>query len=251
MSFETVNKSSTFFLNKDIKNLKRRLWTEEEDILLVQWISSHGPSSWKDCGLFIKTKTANQCRDRWNYSVSPAVQNIKWDKYDDYILFKLYILIGPKWSRISKVLPGRSSRDVKNRFNAILKHKRFKMFTESNIKDQKSINIIEKLMTWEIDEVISNLPIHIGLESQGLKDSIQKAFNNYTKIKVEFPGTETCNNDDIQHIISNNQESSHNYSSISSTLLPEFTISNSNMICDDFLSDKLSLDELTSSCFLS
>lgn len=42
---------------------------------------------------------------------------LKWTLEEDIELAKLYIRIGPKWSKISKQFTGRNDNQLKNRFH--------------------------------------------------------------------------------------------------------------------------------------
>jgi hypothetical protein len=65
------------------------------------------------------SKTANQCRTRWMNVLSPVNSAVQWSKAEDLLMFEKQKLFGNKWSKISKLMKGRSENTIKNRFYSI------------------------------------------------------------------------------------------------------------------------------------
>ena len=91
-------------------------WNIEEDKKLIDWIKNNGPCNWTSCASLIPGRTGKQCRERWANSLNPLLKKGLWEPEEDYIIFKLFKLIGSKWAMISNYLCGRTENSTKNRF---------------------------------------------------------------------------------------------------------------------------------------
>jgi len=96
-------------------------WTTEEDQKLIAWVKAEGPTKWAQCANFIKGRSGKQCRERWFNSLNPNVKKGNWSKEEDELIFDLYQKYGSSWSKIAKLLPGRTENAIKNRFYSTLR----------------------------------------------------------------------------------------------------------------------------------
>ena len=99
-------------------NLIKGAFTKEEDDLIRQFVSVHGPRSWQHVTEYVPMRSAKQCRERWFNHLDPSVVNDDWTPEEDQVIFEKHQEIGPKWSIISRLLPGRTDNAIKNRWNA-------------------------------------------------------------------------------------------------------------------------------------
>lgn len=140
-------------------------WTFNQDNKLLEWVKIHGPKNWKGCSEYVKSRTAKQCRDRWSNYLNPNLISNKWSFEEDYIMLKLIIIFGNKWSLFTKYLVGRSTNSIKNRFYGIMKQseefKNYEVFRElrGQIKEKnnqllKNICIKQSML---IEETLSIL----------------------------------------------------------------------------------------------
>jgi hypothetical protein len=60
-----------------------------------------------------------QYRERWLNHLDPGVKKTEWDAEEDRILCQAQEQCGNKWSKIAKLLHGRSENAVKNRWNSL------------------------------------------------------------------------------------------------------------------------------------
>lgn len=86
------------------------------------------------------TRTNRQCQERWNNFLAPEIKKSSWTNEEDNILKEKYLEIGPKWSKISLLLPGRKAIDIKNRFNCHIK-KIIKKEENNNKKENNDFSL--------------------------------------------------------------------------------------------------------------
>lgn len=89
-----------------------------EDELIANFVAEHGLKEWSKVTSVLPNRTAKQCRERWFNNLDPTVEKGPWTPRDDELIFQHYQIHGPKWSVISREIPGRSDNAVKNRWNA-------------------------------------------------------------------------------------------------------------------------------------
>lgn len=82
-------------------------WSQEEDLLLREWVQLHGSRCWAKCALVITGRNGKQCRERWNNSLDPSLTHGKWTREEDAQIFHLHSMNGPKWSHIASIMSGR------------------------------------------------------------------------------------------------------------------------------------------------
>ena len=105
--------------SKSSAGYKKRVWSPEEDEILMDKVSSQGPSNWNEISSFVPERTAKQCRERWHNHLMGGFKKGDWSEEEDRIIKLSHSMFGNQWSSISKNLPGRSVTDIKNRFNSL------------------------------------------------------------------------------------------------------------------------------------
>ena len=96
-------------------------WTENEDLILKNWVLTVGPQKWAQCSKKIPGRNGKQCRERWLNNLDPNVKKGNFTPEEDMMIFNIFQNIGPKWALISKYLPGRTENSIKNRFYSTLR----------------------------------------------------------------------------------------------------------------------------------
>ncbi|KAL2335574.1 hypothetical protein Fmac_016787 [Flemingia macrophylla] len=112
----------------DKSNVKRGLWTPEEDAKILAYVSNHGTGNWtlvpKKAGL---NRCGKSCRLRWTNYLRPDLKHDSFTPQEEELIINLHGAIGSRWSLIAKRLPGRTDNDVKNYWNTKLRKKLMKM----------------------------------------------------------------------------------------------------------------------------
>lgn len=104
--------------------LKHKAWSDEEDSRLRLAVQAHG-TSWVNVASAIPGRHNDQCRDRWNDILSPAVTKGRWTEEEDQdLLAKIQQLGTSSWKEISNRLgSGRTDSMCRNRYNNLQRPK--------------------------------------------------------------------------------------------------------------------------------
>lgn len=94
----------------------KRPWTEGEDAQLRELTASLGVGLWAAIAEHIPGRTGKQVRERWLNHLSPTVVKRPWSPDEDRIIIAAHSQYGNSWSKICKLLEGRSENMCKNRF---------------------------------------------------------------------------------------------------------------------------------------
>ncbi|KAK9090593.1 hypothetical protein Sjap_023770 [Stephania japonica] len=108
----------------DKSNVKKGLWTAEEDAKILAHVATHGTGNWtsvpRKAGL---KRCGKSCRLRWTNYLRPDLKHDKFTPEEEELIVNLHATIGSRWSLIAGQLPGRTDNDVKNYWNTKLKKK--------------------------------------------------------------------------------------------------------------------------------
>jgi hypothetical protein len=99
----------------------RKVFSQYEDNQLAALVAQFGTSSWVNVAKYMRTRTARQCRDRWNHYISPAINLNPWTTTEDKLLFAKYHEIGGRWSVLCHFFSNRTLNNVKNRWNSVMR----------------------------------------------------------------------------------------------------------------------------------
>jgi len=97
----------------------RRLWSQEEDKLLVDAVDKYGAQNWSRIAAAVGTRKDWQCCERWRNHLSPDVSKDPWAPSEDELLLSAVARVGHKWSKMTSLFPTRTSAAIKNRYHTL------------------------------------------------------------------------------------------------------------------------------------
>ena len=115
-----------FFHNGFKKPKYRTHFTPEEDEKLKELVHRHGTNSWIVVAANLPSRTARQCRERYNMYLSPNVDKSPWTSEEDRLLLRKVQEFGSKWAKIRGWFGNRTVNNIKNRWNTVIRRLRAK-----------------------------------------------------------------------------------------------------------------------------
>ncbi|KAL2543685.1 transcription factor MYB [Forsythia ovata] len=133
------------------ENVKRGLWSPEEDEKLIKYITAHGYGCWSEvpekAGVFVACTRAppsenciyiytevticipglqrcgKSCRLRWINYLRPDIRRGRFTPEEEQLIISLHEAVGNRWAHIASHLPGRTDNGIKNYWNSWIKKK--------------------------------------------------------------------------------------------------------------------------------
>jgi len=97
---------------------EKREWTETDDLLLKEGVSTYG-QNWQavanHCG-----RSSNQCINRWSKTLRPDIKKGKWDPVEDEALKSAVAACGMVWKDVAPRVRGRTDAQCRERWCNIL-----------------------------------------------------------------------------------------------------------------------------------
>ncbi|KAK6141639.1 hypothetical protein DH2020_024612 [Rehmannia glutinosa] len=151
--------------------LKKGPWTEEEDLILINYINHNGHPNWralpKRAGLL---RCGKSCRLRWMNYLRPDIKRGNFTKEEEETIIKLHQELGNRWSIIAATLPGRTDNEIKNVWHTHLK-KRLNKTTRPESETQIHTNESSDFTQREEP----NSPLHSSSEISSLTNAASGA----------------------------------------------------------------------------
>ena len=130
--------------------LKRGKWDAEEDRIILE-LRSKG-EHWTEIANHVPGRSPDHIHQRYMNALDPNRKKTPWTKEENTILYDAQKRMGNKWTEISKLLPGRSENDIKNRWHNAKMSQRRKMRRVA--KESARIATFEKQIM--DDEIVSH-----------------------------------------------------------------------------------------------
>ena len=102
---------------------RSRNFDRREDELLLDLVKKYGTDSWNTIASEIGTRTARQCRNRYNDFLAPGLNKSPWTPEEDELLKRQYEELGPRWAVLRSFFPGRTDLNIKNRFGYLTRNR--------------------------------------------------------------------------------------------------------------------------------
>ena len=161
--------------NKREKKTKPNYWTEEEDNILFQKAEEFHYQNWNSIANFIPGKSSIQCSARYR-RIKPGLIKGPWDEEEDKKLLSLYQKYRTNWAAISKEMPHRTGKQIRDRFlNSLDSRFDRGKFTE---EEDKALLKYYKMYGKSWAKIAKKLKTRTG-------DMIKNRFYSYLKKKLK------------------------------------------------------------------
>ena len=180
-------------------------WTEEEDKILKNKAKEFNYKNWKSIANFIPGKNSIQCSARFR-RIRPGLIKGAWGKDEDSKLICLYKKYGRNWAAISKEMPQRTGKQIRDRFLNSLdaRYKRGKFSEEEDkmilkyhkIYGNQWAKIAKKIKT-RTGDMIKNR-FYSSLKKEIKNDEVFIKKRKKTTQKYEVKSTNNTNNSKIK-----------------------------------------------------
>jgi len=123
--------------------ISKGTWSSSEDASLLRLVEQHKPNfNWKIIAEKIEGRNPKQCRERWTLNLDPTIRRGPWTAEEDAVILKGVSNLGSSWSKISKLLTGRTENQVKTRYNGL----RRKQIRERVWSSEEDAMVVELLL---------------------------------------------------------------------------------------------------------
>lgn len=91
-------------------------WSKEDDRKLTKLVERY-KNDWDTIADKFSDKSSSQISNRWKNKLDPTLKKSKWTDEEDLVLKTLVLEFGYQWENLAKYLKGRSTVEIKKRFN--------------------------------------------------------------------------------------------------------------------------------------
>ena len=206
-------------INTSLSKKRPVNWTKEEDEILIQKTKEHNFKNWAAVASFIPGRTAIQCSARYK-RIQPGLIKGAWTPEEDLELLRLYKYYGKNWSNISRSMPQRTGKQIRDRFlNALddnLKKEKFSIEEDKKVLKWYKVygnawSKIAKKIKGRTGDMVKNrfyssLKNHIDDINDNSKDT---GDNKFLKKKRKYTKRKTCDcSDNNENKVNSNEQES-------------------------------------------
>lgn len=130
----------------------------DEDEILRSLVEEFGDKDWSIIASHMEGRTIRQCRERWQNNLSSNIIKSKWTREEDKILKIKYSEFGPKWKFLEEFFPGRTSYNIRNRWNGLtrIKKKQLNKSKGSTSSMKKKSSLKQKMSNVNLSDANQN-----------------------------------------------------------------------------------------------
>ncbi|CAD8106586.1 unnamed protein product [Paramecium primaurelia] len=179
-------------INNNPKVIRKRPWSEDEDLKVLELIQTFGPQKWTQIAQYLQGRVGKQCRERWHNHLNPLIKRSPWDEDEEWILYLYHKVFRNKWSEIAKHINGRTDNSIKNHWNSGMKKKLNEFsykFNQIKLKYQREgIQILNEYDIQQksiLEAILFNKPLRIEQNQFQEQDNIEQQQNQQKKIRLE------------------------------------------------------------------
>lgn len=183
--FQTTEIEKQLSISTDIPDSPKQKkvihkWTKEEDMHLLKIIEKYGTKNWVFLSSFLPGRNAIQCSGRYT-RIKPGIKKGSWTPEEDKKVLELVQKNGKKWTEISKQMPSRTGKQIRDRYiNSLEPSINKSRFTDE--EDHKIISLLRKYgKVWS--GIASELP---GRTADMVKNRFYCTLKYYIKDENNF-----------------------------------------------------------------
>ncbi|OHT17038.1 Myb-like DNA-binding domain containing protein [Tritrichomonas foetus] len=120
---------------------KRMPFKPNEDARLRELVEKYGDMNWAFVASQMPNRSVRQCRERWQNNLAAGVSKKKWTKEEDELLNAKYSEFGPRWKFFESFFPGRTSYNIRNRWQC--KVRLWNIYSSQNIKLDDGVQVFQ------------------------------------------------------------------------------------------------------------